>query len=278
MVAVDNFATINGLRIQYTEFGRIANPHLLCLHGFSLESHNWDVFAEHASQRYHVVCPTVPGHGDSDRRDSYDDQLADIHLLDAFMDAQGIDSATFLGHSMGGMYAAGLAVFHRPRVERIVMVDAGLDTRAPGAERFQAWIDAWQPQLPSVEATREYIATYYPNWSRAAAEAMIRHAGRVTSEGRFRWKLDPTLMSARKSPQPEEPEESPLWPLLARIPCPTLIVRGQNSDILRSEIVERMVATLPQGSSVEARGVGHGMMMEDEDAFYEAVRGPLGLE
>lgn len=277
VTATDNFITVGGLTIHYTEFGSVANPHMLCLHGWSLESHTWDVFAQHASARYHVVCPSFPGHGDSDRRASYDDQFADIHLLAALMDALGMGSATVLGHSMGGSYAGGLSIFHPQKVERIVMVDSGLDTRPPGAERFQKWIDAWQPEYASVAEARAFVEAHFVNFSPASVESMLRHAGRVLDDGRFQWKFDASVMRARKSPQPDPPDESPLWPFIAQIKCPTLIVRGANSDLLRREIVERMVATLPQGSSVEAPGLGHGMMLEDELVFYDAVKEFLSL-
>lgn len=277
VTATDNFITVNDLRIQYTEFGSATSPHMLCLHGFSLQAHTWDAFAARAGASYHVVCPSVPGHGDSDRRRSYEDAFADIHLLAAFMEALAIDTAVVVGHSMGGSYASGLSIFYPQKVERIVMVDSGLDTRPPGAARFREWIDAWQPGYDSVDDARAFIEQYFTNFSPGSVESMLRHAGRITEGGRFEWKVDARLMAARKSPQPEPPEESPLWPFIPQIKCPTLVVRGGASDLLTAGMVERMVATLPQGSSAEAPGLSHAMMLQDEDVFYGTVKDYLDL-
>jgi pimeloyl-ACP methyl ester carboxylesterase len=250
---------------------------MLCLHGFSLEAHSWDGLAERMAGRYHIVCPSVPGHGDSDRRESYDDQLADIHLIAAFMDQMGISPATILGHSMGGTYAGGIAVFYPANVTRIVMVDAGLDTRAPGVADFQRYVDEWQPEHDSLEHATAAQDKHFPDTPPAARAHLMRHAGAVSPDGRFRWKLDPALMLRGKSPQPEQPEVSPLWPMLAQVKCPVLIARGEKSTLLRQEIVEAMCRDLPDGRWVIAKGVGHGMQLEDADAVYDAVKEFLEL-
>jgi pimeloyl-ACP methyl ester carboxylesterase len=277
VTASDNFITVEGIKLQYTEFGSRSNPHVLCLHGFSLEAHSWDELAERMSMRYHIVCPSVPGHGGSSRRESYDDPFADIHLIAAFMDQLGMASATVLGHSMGGVYGGGLAVFHPQKVERLVMVDSGLDTRAPGAAHFQAYVDAWQPEHASLDEAKQWARERFRDTPERSIESWTRHGGEVSPDGRFRWKLDPVLMNRGKSPQPEQPDESPFWPFLLQIKCPVLIARGENSDLLRAEIVERMVQTLPDGRSTEARSVGHGMHYQDPDAVYQAIKEFLEL-
>jgi pimeloyl-ACP methyl ester carboxylesterase len=277
VTATDNFVTVNGFKLHFTEFGSRSSPDMLCLHGFSLEAHTWDDLAERMAGRYHIVCPTVPGHGHSDRRESYDDPFADIHLLAAFMDELEISPATILGHSMGGAYAGGLAVFHPAKVTRLVMVDAGLDTRAPGRGDFQAYVDEWQPGHPSFDDAYGWARRHFRDTRPDALASWIRNGGTVSSDGTYRWNIDPALFNRSKSPQPEEPEVSPYWPMLAQIKCPVLIARGEKSRLLRQEIVDAMVRDLPDARWVIAKGVGHGMQLEDVDAVYAAIKDFLEL-
>lgn len=48
-----------------------------------------------------------------------------------------------------------------------------------------------------------------------------------------------------------------LWPVLASLPCPTLVVWGTESDVLSATQAQRMVDVLPRGELVAVPGVGH---------------------
>ena len=277
VTATDNFITVQGIKLQYTEFGARSSPHMLCLHGFTLEAHSWDALAERMSARYHIVCPTLPGHGDSDRRESYDDQFADIHLLAAFMDAVEMPSATVLGHSMGGAIGGGLAVFYPAKVERLVFVDAGIDTKAPGMLSLQQYFDAWQPEHDSFDEALRWAQSHWPRTTEPAHRSWLQHGGEVLANGRFRWKLDPVRMKMVKSPQPPPPDDSPLWPFVAQIKPPTLVLRGEVSDVVTPEHAARLVATLPDGHLATVRGVAHGMQLESVDAVYDGLKEFLDL-
>ena len=63
-----------------------------------------------------------------------------------------------------------------------------------------------------------------------------------------------------------------LWAPLARIPGPTLLVRGAESDILSPEIAKRMLASLPDGRLVEIAGAGHSVPDDQPGTFAIAVR------
>ena len=76
----------------------------------------------------------------------------------------------------------------------------------------------------------------------------------------------------REHAQPLARETIDLWEPLARISCPTLIVRGSASDILSADIAKRMLETLPDGRLVEVAGAGHTVPGDQPDAFARAVR------
>ena len=69
------------------------------------------------------------------------------------------------------------------------------------------------------------------------------------------WKMDPAYITQRVRKGP--PPRPALWPALARVHAPTLVVWGSDSDVLSETQARRMVETLPKGELVTVRGVGH---------------------
>jgi pimeloyl-ACP methyl ester carboxylesterase len=78
---------------------------------------------------------------------------------------------------------------------------------------------------------------------------------RRQADGRWVWKMDPAYIQQRvqRGPSPRPA----LWPVLQRLPCPTLVVWGMESDVLSEAQARRMVEVLPQGELVAVPGVGH---------------------
>ena len=101
---------MDGLNLHYLEWGDVANPAVLMLHGASQQAHSWDFVSLALSEQFHILALDQRGHGDSDWAPdgdySVDAQAADI---DGFVKAVGLDSFVLIGHSMGGRNAYFLA-------------------------------------------------------------------------------------------------------------------------------------------------------------------------
>jgi len=63
-----------------------------------------------------------------------------------------------------------------------------------------------------------------------------------------------------------------LWEPLGRITCPTLIVRGAESDILSPDVAKRMLEALPGGRLVEVAGAAHTVPGDQLEDFARVVR------
>ena len=108
---------------------------------------------------------------------------------------------------------------------------------------------------------------------------MARHGLRRREDGSYALKMDPVLRGAMGFTQsPEEAEQrerewtAAQWEALARIDCPTLVVRGAASDILSPEIADRMVdEVLKQGTLVVVPQAGHSVMTDNPEGFRVAV-------
>jgi pimeloyl-ACP methyl ester carboxylesterase len=66
-------------------------------------------------------------------------------------------------------------------------------------------------------------------------------------------------------------EQIDLRPLLGRITCPALVLRGQTSIVMRRDVAEAMARTLPNGVFREVSGVGHQLILERPDAVAEQI-------
>jgi pimeloyl-ACP methyl ester carboxylesterase len=107
---------------------------------------------------------------------------------------------------------------------------------------------------------------------------MALHGLRRREDGRFVPKLDPVLRGAGRGRTAQVSSEADLaraqWEALARIPCPTLVVRGAASDVLSADVAERMAEqVLPKGSLAVVPRAGHSVMTDNPDGFRDAVAG-----
>src|SRR3990170_1229419 len=87
--------------------------------------------------------------------------------------------------------------------------------------------------------------------------------------GRLAWKYDKALRTQAREGRRDMPD---LWPDLARIVCPALIVRGIESDVLSPQIAKRMLEILPGGRLIEIPDAGHTVPGDQPEAFLKAVR------
>jgi pimeloyl-ACP methyl ester carboxylesterase len=273
----DNFVTVNGARLHYTEFGDPAAPAVLCLHGFSFEAHVWDRFAERISDRFRVLALTAPGHGDSDRPESYDDPFQSIHAAGGFLEALNVEKAIVIGHSMGANTAGGLSIFHKDKVSKLVMGDSGPDGDPEGAQRIYNYVSSIPERLDSEEEIVDFYHASFPALAELDVLSLARHAWARQPDGSFRMNLDPAIIRStveRGVQEPLPPGESPLWPFIPQITPPTLIVRGAQTVYFPKACAERMVKEMPDARLVEI-DTGHALFMEDLDAFHDAVIGFL---
>ena len=270
----------HGLELKVLEWSDEGVP-LLLLHGFGNEAHIWDDFAPTVAPYYRTVALDHRGHGDSawdeKRRYEHDDMVADVECVTK---ALGIDRLVIVGHSLGGRIATLFAGRHPERMAGLVLVDIGPELDARGVTRIRQDAETQTPILFSVEEYARLLSIAYPAGRPAALMRMARHGLRPRPDGRFELKTDPDLRSGLRGETPEEAAEreqamtQAQWDALARIPCPTLVVRGAASDVLSADVADRMVdEVLPNGRLAVVAAAGHSVMTDNPDGFRDAVAG-----
>ena len=271
MCFLDRSVDVNGMNLHYVEWGDAGAPPLVLLHGITGHARTWDRLASELASRWRIIALDQRGHGDSDGAPDGDYGVGPMAGdLAAFADRIGLGRFALLGPSMGGRVALAYAGDFAARLERLVIVDIGPDIHLPrararsrddGAGAGAHRVARRRPSSSSGAPTR---STTTPSCGTASP---IAQAG-----GRRRAHLEVRQGASGHDAVAGRPETVDLWEPLPRIRCPTLIVRGAESDILSPEIAKRMLEALPDGRLVEVAGAGHTVPGDQPDAFARAVR------
>jgi pimeloyl-ACP methyl ester carboxylesterase len=97
----------------------------------------------------------------------------------------------------------------------------------------------------------------------------LQYATKPLPNGKIGWRYDLAIREQWRQ-GPSTPED--LWPAWRGLSCPTLIVRGADSDILSPEATQQMIAAQPQAREVEIPQAAHMVFEDNPDAFLAAVR------
>lgn len=272
----DRTVPANGLSFHCVEWGDPQARPIVLLHGVTGHARTWDRLAPDLTPAYRVIALDQRGHGDSQAAPD-GDYATEIMAQDlgAVADALGMRAFTLLGLSMGGRVAMAFAGTHPGRVERLVIVDIGPDIHLPGLQRVRGMMAGASERIESVEQAMEYIRRANPRYDAAELRHRVEHGLKRLPDGALAWKYDRALREMMRSGGRRE--EIDLWGPLARIACPTLVIRGAESDILSPEIAEKMIQALPAGTLVEIAEAGHTVPGDQPAAFARAVRAFLGV-
>jgi pimeloyl-ACP methyl ester carboxylesterase len=265
----DHTLTLRGLRFHYLDWGTTGKPPFVCLHGGAQTAHSWDDFAPVMRGDYHVYALDQRGHGDSDwAADGDYGRQTQCEDVAAFVSALGLSPFILAGLSMGGINAITYTARYPENVRALIIVDVGPEIEARGRENIQNFISQID-ELDSFEAFVERAHRFNPRRSLENLRQRLSHNLKQLPNGKWTWKFDQKRLGTgvRSGIGPEG-----LWDDVRKIRCPTLIVRGGESDILAPEAAERMRAAIPNCRIAVVPGAGHSVMGDNPAGFAAAVR------
>jgi pimeloyl-ACP methyl ester carboxylesterase len=252
------FLSVNGLRLHILEWGRGDAPPLVCVHGYTSSAEAFNAPARHWQDRFHVLAPDVRGHGESagspEGAYRYVDQAGDLAAL---VDQLELPPFVLVGTSMGGIIAMAHAAEHADRLRGLVINDIRPDPE-PGSQRITGLVGSRPEEFAGLEeamAYRRQVSPIVAGRSLEDQRELALGVLRQRPDGRWGWKMDPAYIEQRVARG--APQRPPLWPALAALPVPTLVVWGTDSDVLSEAQARRMVETLPRGELIAVPGVGH---------------------
>lgn len=250
-------------------------PVLVCVHGLSRQGRDFDALARAMSDRYRVICPDVVGRGHSDwlrhpagyQVPAY---VSDMVALLARLDVAQVD---WVGTSMGGLIGLGLAALPRPDgvpspIRRLVLNDVGPAIRFEALQRIGTYLGK-ASRFDALEEGAAYLRGISEGFGPHTADEWLALSTPMFRQDGSTWRLhyDPAiaLPFAAMTPELVAAGEAALWAAYDALRCPTLLIRGAESDLLTPETARAMTQRGPHARLVELPGVGHAPTLIHED-------------
>jgi pimeloyl-ACP methyl ester carboxylesterase len=258
--------------MAYKEWGDQQNPNVLvCVHGVTRVSDDFDNLAQELCEDYRVVCPDVVGRGRSGRlRDPryyiVPQYVSDMVVLLARLEATTVN---WVGTSMGGLIGMSLASLPDNPISKLVLNDIGPALNFAALTRIGSYIGQdvrFATFDEAVSYIREISLPFGPHtedeWRKISADVL-----RQDRDGKWVRHYDLNLSIPFKGATLEstQRDEAMLWATYDAITCPTLLIRGAESDLLSKEVAQAMTNRGPKAKLVEFAGVGHAPTLVHAD-------------
>ena len=219
-------------------------------------------------QDLRVLAVDYRGHGSSDWADSY---AVDAYVddVEAVIERVQLGPVMVVGHSLGGIVGMWLAARRPHLVERLVVVDIGPELPASAVAQMLARSD--RPTVfDGPEAAFVALRAANPFASDDVIRGRVAHGVVESSPGSWTWRHDPLVQVPRSDAL------EGLWEIWRASTAPTLVVRGEHSPYVTTELMHRMVTARPHADGVTIPGAGHNAHTDQLDAFHSVVGGWLG--
>jgi pimeloyl-ACP methyl ester carboxylesterase len=262
----DGWIELDGMRIHYTEWGSPTAPPVVMLHGLNVQCHTWDPIAAELANDFHVICMDMRGHGESDWAKSgyrVQSMSRDVHGL---IDALGLGPVHLVGHSAGVRVAIAVAAERPETISRLALSDAGPSNSKSGAIAMLEFIRATTNLrgFRNEEEAREFYLSFHPEWRSDFIDLHVQYQLRRNWAGKLVPKADPDVQWITSSVS--LPDVAYLWECSPKLTMPTLLLVGRRSNVLDEEVVDKMLAAMPN-SAVSWFDTGHYVPREAPEEF-----------
>ena len=249
----------------HRDLGGSGQPPVVILHGLLGSSRNWQTTGRDLSSRAHVFALDVRNHGQSPHEDAMDYEVMVADTIQ-WMDAQGLDRVTLLGHSMGGKIAMMLACRHPERVERLIVVDI-----VPKDYHWNSRPDEFEAMASLDLDTLQSRADAEVHLEGAVASWVMRKFF-VTNlerkpEGGWQWMIN--LPALTKAIHVLEKNHLTADDLFAG---PTQFIFGGKSDYVSAEDHQLVRPHFPNAEIEIIAESGHNPHMETRNAFVKLIK------
>ncbi|HMH54611.1 MAG TPA: alpha/beta hydrolase [Candidatus Acidoferrum sp.] len=272
LIVPDEHQVVLGrMRFRYLDWGTAGKKPLLFLHGGGLTAHTWDLVCLALRADYRCLALDLRGHGDSEWSPEMDYAIA-AHSgdVEALVDHLGLDGLGLVGMSLGGLTAIAYAGRHAARLSALVIVDSGPEGREEGARRIQEFVAA-PAEFASIDEVIERALSFNPRRDPKLLRRSLQHNLRRMPDGKLTWKHD-RRHRAKFDAEEWARRRQGLWDEVARITCPTLVVRGGRSDVFHDEDAEKLAKALPRGSWVRVEDAGHTVQGDNPRGLVAELR------
>lgn len=266
---------------DYPAAGGVGKLPVVCLHALTRNERDFeDVAPRIAAAGRRAIVPTMRGRG----RSAWDPKPERYHPgvyaadVKGLLDALGVPRAVFLGTSLGGIVTMVIAAQEPQRIAACVLNDVGAQIEIAGLERIKGYVGRGKPAKDWAEAAqlaREVNGSVFPAETGEAFWLAFARRTRRRQDDLIVTDYDPAIGDVMRAAGQVSGDLWAIYKPLASIP--TLLVRGETSDLLTVETTAAMKAAKPDLEVVEVPGVGHAPLLTEPvveaalDAFLARV-------
>lgn len=247
-------------RMAYAEWGvPSSKPSVVCVHGLTRNGRDFDRLASALEQEgRHVICPDIVGRGRSDHLPEhpelyiYAQYIADMTGLLA---AKNIQSVDWVGTSMGGLLGMMMAAAPETAIRKLVINDVGPLLPLAALKRIATYV-AMVIEFSDLAQLERHVRQIYAPFGITRDEDwrhIVACSHRVLPNGKLILAHDPAIAKNFEGLD----KDVDLWPIYEAIKCPVLLLRGELSDVLSSEVAADMTVRGPKAKLITYAGVGH---------------------
>ena len=269
---VEVIETEDGLQLHLGRWGEPRRGSVILLHGGGQTRHAWgNSAARLAEAGWEALALDMRGHGDSAWSPSGDYALSRLARDVAGIAETLTARPVIVGASMGGMTALyALGRMDPELAHALVLVDVVPRMEGAGVRRIVQFMQAHPQGFATLDEAAEAVAGYRGGTrERPVNFDGLRKNLRQRADGRWYWHWDPQML------QPRNPQAMAdymgLFDAARAIRVPTLLVRGQRSDVVSAKGVEEFLELVPHAEFVDVAGAGHMVAGDDNDAFSAAI-------
>lgn len=263
-------------RLAYQDWGKplVTQSTLLCVHGLTRNSGDFDFLAHQLKDNFHVICPDIVGRGKSDWLGdpslyNYSQYLSDMACLFSRLklsNQKKIEKRIdWIGTSMGGLLGMLIAAQNNSPIHRLILNDIGPEVPQKALLRIKNYIEGY-PTFKTLAEAKAYIKEGLRSFGNLI-ESQWDHItnASIKKEGNtYIMSYDPELITAYQSAlENKKTTENSLWDIWKNIKCPILLLRGLQSDVLENTTVMKMKKLKPDMEIVEFDHVGHAPALMD---------------
>ena len=275
-------------KIFYTDWGDPASRRVvICVHGLTRNCRDFDALAQALGDSCRVVCPDIAGRGRSEWLGNKDDYnypqyMSDMNALMARVSAwplsggwlgklanflarrYGSRSIYWVGTSMGGMMGMLLASTPNSPIRKLVVNDIGPLIPKASLERIALYVgkDPHFKTFAELEAYVRQVSAPFGPLTDAQWHHLTLHGAKEFPDGTWGMCYDPDIAAPFRKAVAQDID---LWGYWDRITCPTLALRGAESDLLQKATAQEMQQRGPRPRLVEFAGIGHAPMLMAQD-------------
>ena len=266
------YKSSDGLSLYARDYSHPDPTHtILCMHGLSRNSADFEDIAAHLNQHSRIRVVDQRGRGKSDYDPNWENYLPATYVNDMFtlIDHLELKDIILFGTSMGGLMSMIMAASRPELFQRIIINDIGPIVNAEGLNRLKGYVGKTKPVTSWPEAsirTQEINGAFYPNYNEDDWMQFARRTYHEQENGCPILSYDPNI--AKPIEASEEAAVSPdLWQFFeACNALPTLVLRGEYSDLLTVEIFQEMQNRHPKCEGVTIHRVGHAPILNESES------------